>query len=131
MGFFNQFFGNNENAEREKTSWQELKNVEEYREAVNHSFEKPVLFFKHSTTCFISKTVKKNLEKQINESAEKDKVDLYYLDLLHFRPISNLMANDLNVTHQSPQAILLKNGIVKYNASHDSIDFQDILKSLN
>ena len=130
MGFFDQFFGNNETKEDEQTSWQELENVEEYRQALNHSFEKPILFFKHSTSCFISKSVKKNLEKQISESADKDKVDLYYLDLLHFRPISNLMESDLNVTHQSPQAILLKNGEVKYNASHENIDFQSVIQAL-
>ncbi|SEF59776.1 bacillithiol system protein YtxJ [Halpernia humi] len=130
MGFFDQLFGGNDENEYEQTSWQELESVEEYREAVNHSFEKPVLFFKHSTTCFISKTIKKNLEKQISQSDDKDKVDLYYLDLLHFRPISNLMANDLDVTHQSPQAILIKNGEVKYSASHNSIDFHDVLKSM-
>jgi bacillithiol system protein YtxJ len=117
MGFFDQFFGNSES-------------IEEYRHAIDKSFEKPILFFKHSTTCFISKAVKKNFEKQITESADKDKVELYYLDLLHFRPISNLMANDLNVTHQSPQAILLKNGDVIYSASHENIDFQNVLEAL-
>lgn len=130
MGFLDQFFGNNNSTQKENTAWQDLESIDEYREALRHSFDKPILFFKHSTTCFISKAVKKNLEKQINESEDKDKIDLYYLDLLHFRPISNLMANDLNVTHQSPQAILIKNGEVKYNASHDNINFQNIIKAL-
>lgn len=131
MGFFDKIFGGEEEAEASKTSiWEELHNVEEYREAVQSSFSKPVLFFKHSTTCFISKTVLKNLEKQIKNSDDREKVDLVYLDLLHFRPISNLMANELDLIHQSPQAILLKNGEVKYHASHDSIDFEDALKAL-
>ncbi|MBC7555898.1 MAG: bacillithiol system redox-active protein YtxJ [Chryseobacterium sp.] len=130
MGFLDQFFGNSDTTENEKTSWQDLESVDEYRQALLHSFEKPVLFFKHSTTCFISKAVKKNLEKQISQSEDKHKVDLYYLDLLHFRPISNLMANDLNVSHQSPQAILIKNGEVKYNASHENIDFQNVVQAL-
>ena len=130
MGFLDQIFGNSEITENEQTSWQQLENVEEYRHAVDRSYEKPILFFKHSTTCFISKAVKKNLEKQINQSEDKEKVDLYYLDLLHFRPISNLMANDLNVTHQSPQAILIQNGEVKYNASHENIDFQNVILAL-
>jgi bacillithiol system protein YtxJ len=130
MGFFDQFFGNSDATEKEKTSWENIESIEEYRHAIDKSFEKPILFFKHSTTCFISKAVKKNFEKQITESADKDKVELYYLDLLHFRPISNLMANDLNVTHQSPQAILLKNGDVIYSASHENIDFQNVLEAL-
>ncbi|SFH90515.1 bacillithiol system redox-active protein YtxJ [Halpernia frigidisoli] len=130
MGFLDQFFGKSDVSEDVQTSWQELENVEEYRDALSKSFEKPILFFKHSTTCFISKSVKKNLEKQISHSDDKDKVDLYYLDLLHFRPISNLMANDLNVTHQSPQAILVVNGHLKYDASHDNIDFDQVLQAL-
>ncbi|MGS0746958.1 monothiol bacilliredoxin BrxC family protein [Halpernia sp. GG3] len=73
---------------------------------------------------------KKIPEKQINDSSDKSKVDLFYLDLLHFRPISNLMANDLNVAHQSPQAILIKNGDVKYSASHENIDFENVLQAL-
>lgn len=131
MGFLDQIFGGGNTSENIKTSWHDIESIDEYREAIKHSFEKPILFFKHSTTCFISKTVKKNLERQINDSQDKNKIDLYYLDLLHFRPISNLMANDLNVTHQSPQAILLKNGEVKYHASHDAIDFEGILNALN
>lgn len=130
MGFLDQIFGNSETTENEETSWQDLESVEEYRRTIDKSYEKPILFFKHSTTCFISKAVKKNLEKQINQSEDKDKVDLYYLDLLHFRPISNLMANDLNVTHQSPQAILVKNGEVLYTASHENIDFQNVIQAL-
>lgn len=131
MGFFDQLFGNNDETKSEVSLWEELHNVEEYREALDHSFTKPILFFKHSTTCFISKTVLKNLESQISSSENKDKIDLYYLDLLHFRPISNLMANDLDLAHQSPQAILIKNGEVKYHASHESIDFEKAVNALS
>ncbi len=90
---------------------------------INDSWEIPVLIFKHSTRCIISRTVLKNFEKEFDLG---DKVKPYFLDLLEFRPISNEIAAVFNVTHQSPQLIVIKNGKAVYDASHDSITIEDL-----
>jgi bacillithiol system protein YtxJ len=55
-----------------------------------------------------------------------DDVELYFLDLIEYRLISNEIASRFNVIHQSPQMIVLKNGVAIYNASHESIDANNI-----
>lgn len=63
--------------------------------------------------------VLKNFE---NEVANSDKdVVYYFLDLIAHRPISNKIAEDFGVTHQSPQLIVLENGKAVKDASHQSI----------
>lgn len=47
--------------------------------------------------------------------------EFYFLDLLAHRDISNKIASDFEVTHQSPQMIVLKDGKAIKNASHQAI----------
>ena len=86
---------------------------------VSESAEKPVLLFKHSTRCAISRMVLKQFERDYNL---EDTVIPYFLDLLQHRDISNEIANRFEVQHQSPQVILIKEGKAVYNTSHESID---------
>jgi bacillithiol system protein YtxJ len=48
--------------------------------------------------------------------------EVYLLDLIAYRSVSNLIADKLSVVHQSPQALLLKDGKCIYNASHADIN---------
>jgi len=48
--------------------------------------------------------------------------DYYMLDLLSYRNVSNYIAEKLGVTHQSPQAIVVSNGVSVYDASHLDIN---------
>lgn len=126
MSFFNNFFGTSSSEFPE--FWQKIESEEDLNSAIEKSIEKPVVIFKHSTRCIISKTVLRNFEKEV-ENSDVQEVDFYYLDLLNFRDISNAIAEKLKVTHQSPQMILLKNKEVIYNASHDRISLESIKKS--
>jgi bacillithiol system protein YtxJ len=53
----------------------------------------------------------------------------YYLDLLEHRNISNAIAQDTGVEHESPQAILIENGKVLKHASHMSIYVSELLEA--
>ena len=59
-----------------------------------------------------------------------DQIDAWYLDLLKYRPISNIVASRFKVRHESPQAILFKDGRVVYQGSHSAISVNDIAKAL-
>ena len=48
--------------------------------------------------------------------------DLYYLDLLSYRDVSNEIGYRFQVMHQSPQLLVIKNGIVVAHASHGAIN---------
>ena len=52
---------------------------------------------------------------------------IVFLDLITYRSISNQLADDFNVEHQSPQILLIKNGNCVYHASHNAID-ADVIK---
>ncbi len=107
--------------------WLELRSEEDFRKAIEDSLSdklKGILFFKHSTRCGISSTALRNLEK--SWSIPPDKCEVYMLDLLKHRNVSNLMAAELNVRHESPQVILIKGGNVVHHASHYSIDADQI-----
>lgn len=111
-------------------NWIELNSVEQLEEITRESQQQPVLIFKHSTTCNISRTALDRLQR--NYKAEQvPQLKTYYLDLLANRNISNAVAQKFNVVHESPQAIIIKNGQAKYSASHFEIDYRAILKQLN
>ena len=121
MGIFKNLMGDKE-TKIQKTSnvnWINLEDLGQLTEIQETSFAKPVIIFKHSTTCSISRMALKNFEREYNLN---DKVDAYFLDLLNFRVISNEIATKFNVTHQSPQLLLIKDGKSVYNVSHENID---------
>lgn len=105
--------------------WQPLTQAEQLQDIVRESHEKPVLIFKHSTTCSISAAAKGKMERQWADAGLTD-TKLYYLDLLRFRPISTEIAQKFGVRHESPQLLLIKDGECQYNASHMGIRLSDV-----
>ena len=122
MGLFDNVFGKKENGVG--VEWISLTDINLLDEIKEKSKEKPQLLFKHSTRCSISTMAKNRFEREW--SLPKEKADVYYLDLIAYRPISNKIADLFNVTHQSPQAILVKNGEVVYHDSHNGISAEAI-----
>lgn len=100
-------------------AWQNLTSTQEVDKIIQDSQDKPVLIFKHSTTCGISHGAKSRLDSKwdLDES-----ITPFYLDLLTYRSVSNYIAEKLGVNHQSPQVILIKNGEVIYHTSHHDIE---------
>jgi bacillithiol system protein YtxJ len=94
-------------------------------EIIALSKEKPVLIFKHSTRCSISRFALKQFE---NEFDLQNQIDAYFLDLLEFRDISNEIASRFGIMHQSPQLLLIKEGKVLYDASHSDIQANELKK---
>jgi bacillithiol system protein YtxJ len=86
------------------------------------------LIFKHSTRCSISLMAKRRFE--MDKDHLPDNVPLYYLDLIKFRDISNQIAQDFQVHHQSPQLLLIKNGECILDQSHGGISIEEALSEL-
>ena len=124
MSFLKNMFGSNEEKQSvSKVGWRTLTDLGQLNEIIDLSTDKPVIIFKHSTRCSISRMVLKQFE---NEFDLQDKVIPYYIDLLEFRNVSNEIASRFGVMHQSPQIILVKDGKAVYNASHESIDISKL-----
>ena len=109
-------------------NWKQIKSEQEVLKIFENSVEKPQIIFKDSLTCGISAFAKERLQN--GNSLFIDKADFNYLDLLSYRSISNFIAAELNVIHQSPQIIVLKNREVVYRVSHHSIQAEEIAKWL-
>jgi bacillithiol system protein YtxJ len=117
-----------------KIDWNPLTDLGQLDQIVAESETKPVLIFKHSTTCSISRMALKNFENEFDVATLQSvqtlhsvqtlqcNVSTYFLDLLNYRAVSNEIASRFNVVHQSPQILLIKDGIAVYNASHENID---------
>jgi bacillithiol system protein YtxJ len=121
MTLFKSIFGDSENnnSNASKINWIELTDLGQLNEIMDLSHEQPVVIFKHSTRCSISRMALKQFE---NEFDLGDTVTPYFLDLLNHRDISNEIATRFEVYHQSPQLLLIKEGKSVYDVSHSDID---------
>ncbi|ELK47331.1 UNVERIFIED_CONTAM: bacillithiol system redox-active protein YtxJ [Halobacillus marinus] len=72
---------------------------------------------KHSLTCPISA----NAKGQYDRFAERSEYPCYTLYVQTARPLSNYVAEQFSIRHQSPQAIFFKEGEAVWDASHGSI----------
>lgn len=111
--------------------WLPLETISDYDKMMSSSFEEDffcVAIFKHSTRCAISKMAQLRLLSSWNFS--ENQLPIYQLDLLSFRELSNKIAEDFSVEHQSPQLLLIKNGECIYHTSHMGISVDAIKKAL-
>jgi bacillithiol system protein YtxJ len=125
MSFFKNMFNSSEekDSNENKINWNELTDLGQLNQIIAASNEKPVVIFKHSTRCSVSRMALKQFENEFNSS---DKVTPYFLDLIAHRDISNEIASRFGVTHQSPQLILIKEEKAIYNVSHSDIDAEEL-----
>lgn len=128
MGLFDKIF-NTDKKDDKKLPWIHLKSIEELDKAIERSHEKAVVLFKHSTRCSISSMALHRLERAW-DFPEGEGPEMYFLDLIAFRPVSNAIAEKLKVHHESPQLILVKNGEAVYDASHNYISMEELKEEI-
>ncbi len=108
-------------------NWIPLQTEAQLESIRERSAGRPQVIFKHSTRCSTSAMVKNRLER----AGTPDSIDFYYLDLLNYRPVSNKIAADFNVRHESPQVLLILNGQCVYDESHIGITMGDIVRRID
>jgi bacillithiol system protein YtxJ len=130
MGFgkllTNKLLFHNGTSTKSKMNWHQLNSEEQLEQIKKESFERPIMIFKHSTSCSISSASLSRMERNWKEEEAKN-MKVYFLDLLKNRRLTNAIAQKFNVEHQSPQVILIKNGERVYDESHFGISFQDVV----
>lgn len=109
--------------------WNNIESPQDLNTVVERSKEVPCLIFKHSTRCSISSMAKYRLEGDWDFS-EKE-IEPYYLDLIAYRNLSNAVAEEFQVHHESPQVLLIKNGECTYDASHLDITVAELHECYN
>ena len=126
MGFLNKIFNSNTTPKEEKVlPWIPLTSIDQLSDIEQKSKDKTQTIFKHSTRCGISRMVMNQFVDAFDIDAN---IDLYYLDLLNYREVSNETGYKFQVLHESPQLLIIKNGVVVTHASHGAINEVDLSK---
>jgi monothiol bacilliredoxin len=121
MSFFG-LFGTKKTSDKKEVKqlpWEKLTSVDQLDSIVEVSRATPVAIFKYSTRCGISSMVMRQFERTYD--LNDDQMKLYFLDLIAFRNISDEISIKFQVMHESPQLIVVKNGVVVAHASHHGI----------
>jgi bacillithiol system protein YtxJ len=107
-------------------NWNLLTTETQEEQLRKESAQKPVVIFKHSNRCSISMMAKTRMEKLAgNEDAA-----FYLIDVVKDRPISMKVAEQYQVHHESPQALLIVNGECVFDESHNGITAEEIAEEI-
>jgi bacillithiol system protein YtxJ len=94
-----------------------LHDVPSLDAAIAESRERPVLLFKHSRFCGVSCEALDELNAHID--GQTDQLFSYKMITVQtHRGVSDAVSERLGLRHETPQAILLRDGKVIWNASH-------------
>src|SRR4029450_1510571 len=94
-----------------------LVDVQSVDAAITESRKRPVLLFKHSRYCGVSCEALDELQSHID--AQPAATGAYKLVTVQTHAsVSDAIAQRLGIRHETPQAILLRDGKAVWNASH-------------
>ena len=105
-----------------------VEHLDELHHLIAESESRPVLLFKHSYTCGVSMEALDELVAHMNDPGPhryqiarhaKNRAPRYAMVTVQtHRAVSNAVAQTLGVRHETPQALLIKDGKVVWSASH-------------
>ena len=101
-----------------------LESIADLDRLIDTSHNRPVVIFKHSSSCGISSGVFGVVDGGVQ-------ADVHLVVVQKSRDISNLIASRTGIRHESPQAIVLHKGSPVYHASHWDIEPSEILEKID
>ena len=108
--------------------WSVPEEASQIAKVIEDSADRPQLIYKHSyrcSTCMFAKNRIEEIAERIKEQA-----DLHFVDVVNSRPISNRIAEKLDVRHESPQLLLVHQGEAVWHESHGQITSEAIFAEL-
>lgn len=90
----------------------------DWSDALDASETEPVVVFKHSSACPVSGRAQRQMEHMADAD---DAPPIYQLVVQNSRALSNEVADALDVRHETPQAIILKDRRPVFDASHGRV----------
>src|SRR5438132_13817884 len=105
----------------------ELHQYRDFEQLLEKSKTNSVLIFKHSTQCSISSYVYQEFARLAQSSGE---LICGLVLVIENRLLSDAIAERLQVRHESPQAIVVKDGRATWHASHWSITADSLSEAL-
>jgi len=130
MGIFNFFnHSSNSNGSESSSKWKLLNSGEAMNAALDAGSDKLTIIFKHSPACSVSFFAQREMNKLEDEITEI--ADLYIVNVIGDRPISNEIAQRTGVRHESPQLLFLHKGEVIWNGSHHHVTAKNVEKIIS
>lgn len=105
-----------------------LASVDDLSNALERSATQPVFLFKHSDTCGMSWQAHEEVLAALDDPAWHTMV--FVVTVQRSRPVSNAIAQQLQVRHSSPQVLLVADGEVRWQASHMAITADAMRKAV-
>lgn len=105
----------------------ELTAIEDLEEVWKASEESPVLLFKLSTTCPINAEAFKEYTRFLDN--DDPNRDAYFVKIQDSRPVSNEIAEELDVKHESPQLFIIQDREQVWHTS-ENITAEKIVEAL-
>lgn len=102
---------------------EKLTSEEQFEQVLKNN--QKVFFLKNSTTCSVSADAFAAYSKLAEQLEDET---LYYLNVQEARPLSNAIAEQFQVKHESPQAFLFVDGELKWHASHWTLTYDELKK---
>lgn len=123
-------FSSSKNADSETAEvWNEFSGKNELEKIVAKSKERPQLIYKHSHRCSVCIMAKEEIEDAADDISNR--ADLNFVNVINQREISDHIASELDIRHESPQAIILRDGQVAWTGSHWEIKEKNIVDVLD
>ena len=103
-----------------------LTTPDQFDALLGASSGQPVVIFKHSPSCGTSAMA----YDELTDLLEGDGGEVYLLNVLSSRALSQAVAARLGVRHESPQVLVLKDGLVRWSGSHYRVTADAVRKAL-
>ena len=86
------------------------------------------VLYKHSPICPTSGIAYEEMRslRRIHQD-----VPVYLVDVIHCRPLSRKIAEEVGVVHASPQAIILRAGVPAWHGSHFDLRAEEMARTLH
>lgn len=97
--------------------WKEITTIEEWDAILEKSAEKEQVILKHSTTCPVSFNALDEYNDYL-QAEPNEQIDYTLVKVRESRPVSNKIEADLDVKHESPQIISIRNKASYWSATH-------------
>jgi bacillithiol system protein YtxJ len=89
--------------------------------------ERLAVLYKHSPICPTSSMA----YEEMLELRRRTRVPVYLVDVVGSRRLSRLLAERVGVTHASPQAIVLRDGVAAWSGSHFEVMAEGLIRALD
>lgn len=103
-----------------------LTSPDQFDALLSASSGQPVIIFKHSPTCGTSAMAYDELTDLLEGSGP----EVHLLNVLSSRALSQAVAARLAIRHESPQVLVLKDGLVRWYGSHYRVTADAVRKAI-